>query len=496
MLKSSAIVSLTILVSRILGYVRDAAIAFLMGTTIYNDIFVAAFKLTNLFRSVFAEGAFNNAFTPVFSQVIASHGSRYARTVAAHLQALLLLGLLLVMAIMFWVMPLVIRVTTPGFATNQESLVSAIEIARLTFPYLFFISVAAFYGSILNSINSFVPYSFTSVLMNVATILSILIWHGKFQTPAHDLGYAVLLAGVVELLWMLFWAWQKNWLIPLRRPILVNYTKRIAKRFMPALLGSSVMQVNVWIDMVLASFIPSGMSYIYYADRVMQLPLALVGTALGIVMLPNIAKVFKHRDKKNCGMVQNDEAISLYNNGVQLAMAFSIPAAFGLFYLAEDIMQLLFMRGEFGFESLRGTSSVLVAFAVGLPAFALLKIINSVFYGAGDTATPTRIAIYSLISNFVLGAILLQYYMQVGIAIASVVSAYLNCFRGLRRVGDKHGIKVVKSTWVEILKYLFGSVIMVIAIKYILVDAFVLLRIAFGAAIYFAIVFLLRKIRQ
>ena len=460
-------------------------IAFIIGTSIYNDIFVAAFKLTNLFRSIFAEGAFNNAFTPVFSQVLTSHGPRYAKAVAAHLQALLLIGLMLISAIMFWAMPWVIRFTTPGFASDQYALSSAIEIARLTFPYLFFISVAAFYGSILNSINSFAPYSFTSVLMNIATILSILLWHDRFKTPAHALGYAVLLAGGIELAWMLFWAWQKNWLVPLRKPKLANYTKLIARRFMPALLGSSVIQINVWIDMVLASFIPSGMSYIYYADRVMQLPLALVGTTLGIVLLPNIAKALK-RDSK-----ENSEVVNLYNHGVQIAMAFSIPAAFGLFCLADEVLGLLFMRGEFDIVSLRGSSSVLVVFAIGLPAFALLKITNSIFYGCGDSSSPTRIAVYSLVSNFILGIMLLQYYMQVGIAIASVVSAYLNSLRSLWRLGYKHGIRLSQATWIEVFKYLLGSIAMVIAIEYILDSSFVLIKIVLGAGVYFATLFIL-----
>ncbi|CAL7960466.1 putative lipid II flippase MurJ [Alphaproteobacteria bacterium] len=441
-LRSTLIVSVTTLISRILGYVRDAITAAYMGTGIMNDAFIAAFKFTNLFRTLFGEGAFNAAFVPIFSSTLQTRGIKYAKIMASHLQSILLISLLIFSLIVIVGMPYLITVTTPGFIKDSDVFYLAVELGRITFPYLMLISLAAFYGGILNSRRIFMPYAATPIILNAVVIILLLCLQDIAETKAHALSYSVLAAGVLEFLWVFYFAAKNNMLIPLRKPRLSKYVKIMIKRMLPGIVGSGVAQINIWIDMIIVSFVPSGMSYLYFADRIMQLPLALIGTALGTVLLPAIAT------RANIGAVVEIGVIQ--NKSVKFSLFLAIPATVGLCMLSVDIIQVLFARGCFQVESVLGTSSALSALSLGLPAFILLKLVNTTFYAYGDTKIPVKISICALLTNVILSLSLVWKFKHVGVALSAVISAWIGLCIGVVFLSKKYKLHLkydtVKST--------------------------------------------------
>ncbi len=458
-IKSIASVSFITLISRILGYIRDAIIAAQIGTSIYNDIFIASFKLANLFRTLFGEGAFNSAFVPTFSGLLITKGKSYALRFASKMQAILILSLILFSVIMIIIMPLVINVTTPGFIGNSKAFSLTVELSRITFPYLFFISLAAFYGGIMNSSGLFAPFSATSIILNLVMIIAILLTKYTL-TPAHALSYGVLIAGILELAWMLYFAKRYNLLVSWHKPKITKEVSKTLKNMVPSIIGSGVTQINIWIDMLIVSFIPGGMSYLYFSDRVMQLPLALIGTAIGIVMLPTLTQAIKSDNNENIA--------GLMQNSFNLIIFFSLPAAVGLVYLANDIVILLFMHGNFTINSVINTSNALIAFSIGLPAFIINKLLISISFAHGDSKTPVKVAWYTIISNAIISILLLEKLSHVGVALASSISAWINIFFLSLLLYKKKQLQIKKiPLLIEVLKYFISAVLMLLLLMLI-----------------------------
>ncbi|MDJ1407301.1 MAG: murein biosynthesis integral membrane protein MurJ [Candidatus Midichloria sp.] len=411
-IKNAAVVSITTLVSRIFGYIRDIIIASYLGTGLLNDAFIAAFKFANLFRNIFGEGALTAAFVPIFTYKLSQEGTKRALEMAALVQSILATTLLLFCSLIIYSMPYVLKFTTPGFVTKGYYFEVAVTLSRITFPYLFFISLAAFYGGILNSIGKFMPFAATAIIFNISMILFALNINDE-QTKAHVIAYGVLAAGILELLWMIFFLKINKMPVPIRLPSINPDIKTIFNRMGAGVFGSGIVQINTWIDMVIVSFVPGGLSYIYYADRVMQLPLAIIATATSTALLPSLSR-----------HIANNNYIELRHSkeaAIRISAFLLIPAAMVLYLFPDDIVRILLERYEFNSESTKNTAAALKFLALGLPAYALIKLFSSNFHAHGDTKTPVKIAAWALLINVLLSVSLITTLKHVAVSVASAV---------------------------------------------------------------------------
>ena len=414
--RSTFIVSFYTLVSRMLGYIRDMVIAAELGTGILNDAFIAAFKLANLFRAIFAEGGLSSAFVPIFTKILVHDGEDKAKRFLECVNFYLAIILVFFTIIIIWIMPIIIEVTTPGFKEHKEIFELTVALARITFPYLLFISLAALYGSALNSIDKFFAFAFTPIILNIVMIMGVL--YMPAQNKGYSLSYSVLVAGILELLWMLYFLKNNNFLPQIMIPEFSKEVKLLIKRMIPGVISSGVMQINIWINMIFVSFIEGGMSYLYFAERVMQFPLAIIATTIATVLLPTLSKQLRSNLKL---------AFETQNATIRMVLFFAIPSTFGLVYFSEHIIKLLFEYGAFTHQSTLNTSYALMAFSSGLVAFSLVKIFTMNFHAHGDTKTPVKVAIVSIVFNCLLSIPFMQKFGYVGIALASSFAGWLNC---------------------------------------------------------------------
>lgn len=471
-IKSVAKVSFITMISRILGYVRDMLIAAQLGAGVLNDVFIASFKLTNLFRTLFGEGTFNITFVPMFSQLMVKKtnienienddkvnkiNKNAAIEFAINMQSFLISILVLFSIIMIIFMPLIMAITAPGFVEIPGIFDLSIKLSRIIFPYLIFISISAFYGGILASIGVFSPFAITSIILNIVMIMSVISYKSSsiFEGVLYNLSYGVIIAGIFELLWMLYFAKRYKLLIPLCWPKITPQVKIALKRMIPSIFGSSIAQINVWIDMLLVSFISGGMSYLYFADRIMQLPMALIGTSMGIVILPALSQAVKSNEK--------DKISEIMYNGFYMIMFFSLPSAAGLIMMSQDVVCLLFMHGKFNMESVYNTSMALVGFSIGLPAFSLNKLLVNMFYSHGDTKTPVKLSAIGIFINAGLSLMMLQALKHVGVALASSITIWVMiCFMVIILKKNEWISIKYKEIIKELIKYATSTMIMVI----------------------------------
>ncbi len=407
------------LLSRVLGFLRDVLVAAYLGAGPVADAFFVAFKFPNLFRRLFAEGAFNAAFVPIFAGMMATAGRDAARRFAQDALSVLLAILLIFVVAAELAMPQLMYLFAPGFARDPAKFELAIDLTRITFPYLLFISLVSLQGGILNSLDRFAAVAATPVLMNLCFILGLVALHGTVPTPGHAAAWGVALAGVVQFLWLQLAMKRAGLTLALPRPRLSPDVKRLLKLMLPAALGAGVTQINVLIDIVIASTLPTGaVSYLYYADRIYELPLAVIGIAIGTALLPQLAR------QARSGDVQ--AAVTSLNRGMEVALFLTLPATAALLLLADPIIAVLFERGAFGAAETRATAAALMAYTLGLPAYVLIKVLAPGFYAREDTATPVKIAILCVVSNTVIALLLLRSFAHVGIAFATACSAWIN----------------------------------------------------------------------
>lgn len=409
------------IISRILGYVRDVIVAAYLGTGLFNDVFIATFKVTNLFRSIFAEGAFSAAFIPVFLSTKAKEGENAAIRFASDAQSVLIVVLLIFTTVMIAYMPVIVAATTPGFTDTPYAFNLAVYLGRILSPYIIFISLAALYGGVMNSVGIFSPFAATSIVLNIVMIVAALC-EQHASTPAHALTYGALTAGILEFLWMLFFAARYKLVLTLHYPKFTSKIRQCTKQMVPSFINFGIVQINVLASMMVASFVPDGMSYIYYADRISQLPIALIGTACATVVLPALSHAFELEQRK--------EIEKVVCHSMELVLFFAIPSMFGILYLAHDIIRVLFMRGAFSELSVQNTASSLIALSIGIPAFSLNRVLTAIFYSHRDTRTPMKISMITMVVNIVISFSLLGSMLHVGVSIASSIAGWLNvlCF--------------------------------------------------------------------
>ena len=412
-------VSFYTFLSRVLGFIRDILIARYLGSTVIADAFFVAFRIPNFFRRVLAEGAYSAALIPVFSGVVLNpKDEREASDFVENTTSMLLFATVVLTIIFFFGMPYIIQVLAPGFTDNKEAYELAVHFGKIIFPYIIFISLAAHFASINNVHERFAAGAFAPAILNISFILSLFFLTPFVTTAGHALSYGVLIGGVLQFLY-LYRAVLNFYKPRIRIPVLNEKLKKFFKLFLPGVVGSGVIQLNIVIGTIIASFLPVGaISHIYYADRLNQLPLAIFGIALGIVLLPSLSKAIKQSDQETTNNIQN--------RSIEFSLLISLPSAIGLFILAEPIIQILFERGAFVEEDTFYTAKVLSYFALGLPAYIIIKVLVSCFFAREDTKTPLYISIVSVITNVVLSLLLIGSMREMGIAVATAISAWVN----------------------------------------------------------------------
>ena len=405
--------------SRILGLVREMLIAALLGTGPIADAFFVALKLPNLFRRLFGEGAFNAAFVPAFSGMLATEGPNAARRFAEEAMSVLAFWLLGLTVLGEIFMPALMTVLAPGFSEDPAKFALTVTLSRITFPYLVLICVAALVSGVLNGLERFAASTASYVLFNVVSI-AFMIWLTPFMpTAGHALAWGVTVSGVVQLALLLWAVSRAGMALRPPRPRLTPQMRDLLRRMAPGLVGSGVTQINFAVDVIVMSLLPAGsVALLNYADRVNQLPLGVIGSAVGTALLPLLSR-----------QVRSGEAIAAnetINRALEYALFLSLPAAFALVIVPEPVMSALFGRGAFDAESVRLSSQCLAAYGVGLPAFVVVKVFGPAFFARGDTATPVKVSIGIILLNFALNLLFMAPLRHMGPALASSVAATLN----------------------------------------------------------------------
>jgi putative peptidoglycan lipid II flippase len=433
LLRSTARVGSNTLLSRILGFVRDIVLANFFGASVSPaaDAFFVAFRIPNLMRRLFAEGAFSQAFVPVLSEYRTKHSHEEIRDLAAHVGGTLGGVLLLVSCVGVLAAPVLVMIFAPGFVGDAQKYALTVDMLRVTFPYILFISLTAFAGGILNTYGRFGVPAFTPVLLNLSLIAAAVVAAPYFERPVMALAWGVLVAGVVQLAFQLPFLRRLGLLIRPRLRGSHEGVKRIVRLIVPALFGVSVAQVNLLVDTLIASFLVTGsVSWLYYSDRMVEFPLGVFGVALGTVILPSLSQ--RHTEG-------SAEAFSdTLDWALRLTLVIAVPAAVGLALLAGPVLATLFQHGEFGAHDVRMAARSLVAFSIGLLGFVLVKVLAPGFFARQDVRTPVRIAAIAMVSNIALNAAFVFPLAHAGLALATSLSAYINAgllYRGLRTAG-------------------------------------------------------------
>ena len=421
----SIVGSLTFL-SRILGYFRDLLIARVIGAGLISDCFFVAFKLPNLFRRILGEGAMNAAFIPVVSGVRTKSGKKSADAFFSNIFSFLLVALLAFVLILEIFMPLIITLIAPGFSDNPEKFNHSINLTRLTFPFVLFICLTSLMGAYLNTLGKFASMAVTPIILNLSLIFTLLIFFKSENLflISSTLSFVVSIAGIIQVIWMYYNIRRNKSKLSINFSFLSTFKKnkeipKFFKLLLPAILGNGAYQINLLIDMILASTLPDGsISFLYYADRVNQLPLGVLGIAIGTALLPVLSSQVKKNQKK--------EAEKSISKAIKFGILFSIPAFFGLLIFSENIISFLFFRGAFEYKDVQATSSALIALSCGLPAFIMIKILVIPFFANEDTKTPIKISLFCMSINLILNLILIREFLHVGLAISTSVSAWIN----------------------------------------------------------------------
>ena len=417
LIKSTTTFSFFVLISRILGYIRDVLIAIYLGSGPIADAFFVAFRIPNTFRRLFSEGTFNSAFVPSYSSELARAKNK-AKKFANNIFNFLLLGLLFLILIVEIFMPGFVFLIAPGFKENSEKLQLTIILTRITFPFLLFVSLSSFFGAILNSHNKFAVAAAAPIILNVF-LIAILIYGTYLEDNlVFYLSYAVTISGLFQLIFLIFFT-RKIYFPKLSLSFKINNkVKFFFKKLLPSIFSSGVTQINILVGTIIASFQASAVSYLYYADRIYQINLAIAGIAIGTVLLPNLSKHVKEKQKHKIEFIQN--------KSLELSLFLSLPATLALLISSEEITSALFGYGSFSLLSVKNSANALFYFAFGLPAFALIKVFSSFLFARHNTNTPFVFSVFSVAINIFIS---LYFFNKIGfiiIPIATTISSWFN----------------------------------------------------------------------
>ncbi|MFB3102153.1 MAG: murein biosynthesis integral membrane protein MurJ [Alphaproteobacteria bacterium] len=407
------------MISRVLGFLRDILIAAVLGAGAGADAFFVAFKLPNLFRRLFAEGAFSMAFVPMFAGSLEEKGKAEAQVFAEAAFSVLLWSLLAFVIVIEVAMPWIMVGFAPGFVADNAKFDLAVTLTRITFPYLLLISLVSLMAGVLNSLGRFAAAAATPILLNLCLIGAILGLARVTETPSHALAWGVAAAGVFQFIWLFMACGREGVWLRLVPPRLTADVRALIRRILPVAIGAGVYQVNLVIDTIIASLLPTGsIAYLFFADRVNQLPLGVVGVAVGTALLPLLARQVRAGE--------TEAALHSQNRALEFSLLLTLPAAAALMVIAEPLIRVLFERGQFGPVETSATAAALAVYAIGLPAYVLVKALAPGFFAREDTATPVKIAVGALLLNVAVALSLMPFLAHVGIALATAISAWAN----------------------------------------------------------------------
>ena len=448
LIKSTGTFSFFTLISRLTGYLRDILIAIFLGAGPIADAFFVAFRLPNTFRRLFSEGTFNAAFVPSYSSEL-NKSKKSAELFANNVFNILFLSLLAIVFIIEIFMPLFVALIAPGFTEDSEKLEIAINLTRITFPFLLFVSLSSFFSAILNSHNKFAAASATPIILNIILILVLLF--GKFLSDklVYYISYAVTFAGLIQLIFLIFFV-RKHFIPKISFKFKNNKKiKLFFKKLFPSIFSSGVTQINILVGTIIASFQANAVSYLYYADRIYQINLAIAGIAIGTVLLPSLSKYINSKNNTKIDFIQN--------KSLELSLFLSLPASAALLIASDEITSALFGYGSFDLNSVNNSARALFYFALGLPAFALIKVFSSFLFARHNTKTPFHFSIVSVLLNIFISVYFFNKIGFIIIPIATTISSWFNTFLLLFYVLSKKYFSFYKSFPIKFLNILFVS---------------------------------------
>ncbi|MCK5374218.1 MAG: murein biosynthesis integral membrane protein MurJ [Alphaproteobacteria bacterium] len=410
--------------SRIVGLARDILTAAYLGAGPIADAFFVAFKLPNFFRRITAEGAFSIAFVPMYSKKREIETQKTADKFASNAFMIMLCALSVFTVLALIMMPYIIGAIAPGFSDDPMRSNLAVELSRITFPYLPLISLAALLGGVLNAMDRFAPFAFAPVFFNVALIVSLLL-SGYFQTAGHAMAWGLLIAGILQFTFLLACAKKAGMRLTLGIPRLDADMRKVFYLMGPAVIGAGVIHINLFADVIIASFLKEGsISYLYYADRLNQLPLGVVGIAVGTALLPILSRAMTKKDKT--------EAQDLFNRSLEYCLLLALPASIALLAMPLTLITVLFERGAFDAVDSQICANVLRAYAIGLPSYVAIKVFSTAHWAREDTTTPVRISVIATVLNIILSLILIQIIGVAGIALGTGLTGWLQFYLHIR----------------------------------------------------------------
>jgi len=451
LLSSTYVFSFFTLLSRILGYLRDILIAIFLGASIFADAFFVAFRIPNTFRRLFAEGTFNAAFIPSYVSEKTKNQKR-GKKFADEVLGILILILFFIILLVEIFTPYLVYLIAPGFVDNSEKFNLAVEFTRITFPFLLFVSISSFFSGILNSNNRFAAAAAAPIILNIVLILSLLISYFFNLDFAKQLSYGVTLAGIIQLLFLIFFT-KKYYKPSIEfKTRLSSKVKFFFKKLLPSILSSGVTQINILVGTIIASFEASAVSYLYYADRIYQINLAIAGIAVGTVSLPVLSQAFK---KNNILKISN-----IQSRSIELSLLLSIPASLGLILASEEIVNALFGYGSFTIENINMTAAALKYFGYGIPAFALIKILSNFFFARNNTKIPFYISTFIVLLNILIS---ITFFSKIGfiiIPIATSISTWIGVVIYMYLLNDKNFLLLKNYLPKNILKIILSTILM------------------------------------
>ena len=459
LLKSTYVFSFYTLISRILGYLRDILIAATLGASVFADAFFVAFRLPNTFRRLFSEGTFNAAFVPSYSSEIAKNeksGKKFANEIFT-LLTIILLAIILLGEIFT---PFLVYLIAPGFFSDPDKFNFAVQLTRITFPFLLFVSLSSFFSAILNTHNKFAAAAAAPIILNVVLIISLIISYLYKFDYAINLSYAVSISGFIQLLFLIFFS--KNFYKP-SFSLKSYFNKKVKfffKKLLPSIFSSGITQINIFIGTIIASFQAGAVSYLYYADRIYQINLAIAGIAVSTVSLPALTKAIKKNFLSEINKIQN--------KSFEISLLFSLPASFGLIIGSEEIVNALFGYGSFTKGDIVLTAQALKIFGFGIPAFALIKVMSNLFFARDDTKTPFYISLIIVTVNLFISLIFFREIGFIIIPIATTISSWFNAIILFVYLKNKNLFHFNELFFAKLIKILLASILMGIFFNYLI----------------------------
>lgn len=461
LLKAMATIASFTMLSRIAGMVRDMLTASILGAGPMADAFFVALKLPNLFRRIAAEGAFSISFIPLYSKTLEQDGEKEAAVLSGQLFSIMAIFLSVFTLIMMILMPWVIHIIAPGFQYGGERYVLAVPMTQISFPYLMLVSVTALFGGMLNAHHKFAPFAAAPIIFNLTLIICVLGLTPLFPNAGYAMAFGITLSGIFQLAMMIFFIRKYRILFSFQKPKITPKIKIFFQKMGPGILSAGVFQINLLVDMMIASLLPAGsISYLYYADRLNQLPLSIGGIAIGTALLPMLSRAISSG--------QHGEGNQLFNRALEFCFFVALPAATALMIIPFPMVQTLFGHGQFSLADAQQTSYVLMGYGVGLPAYIASKVFMTAFWAHQDTVTPVKISILTAGTNIALCLLLIGLLGAAGIALATGISGWVQVYLLNRKLKEQDALSFDDRLAVVFPKIAICSCIMGIVLSFLM----------------------------